>query len=353
MPFQRPTLTTISTRIRADFDAALGLLARARRNVLDVIGRVWAGAVHGVYGYGEYISKQILPDTADSTFLARHAGIWKITRKAATAASGFVTFQGAESVVFPSGVQMLIDDMEFQSTTSAAVANGSVTVAVVALKAGTVGNFSAASPVSLISPVGGILPDGVVASGGITGGADAETDASLLKRLLFRIQEPPCGGATHDYIAWAMERDKHGVEVTRAWCYPREMGEGTVTVRFMTDGVGNGIPSAQAVNDVDDHLQTVRPVTADVFVVAPVAVALTVQLVGLNPDTVSARAAIEAELADLIRREAEPGGTILVSHIREAISIAVGEYDHQLVYPVADVPHGLGEICVFGGVTWA
>ncbi|MDX9862130.1 MAG: hypothetical protein RBS99_14555, partial [Rhodospirillales bacterium] len=63
--------------------------------------------------------------------------------------------------------------------------------------------------------------------------------------------------------------------------------------------------------------------------------------------------AIEAEIRDLLRREAEPGGTILLSHIREAISIAAGEYDHALAAPAADLAHDTGEIAVFGGITWS
>ena len=62
--------------------------------------------------------------------------------------------------------------------------------------------------------------------------------------------------------------------------------------------------------------------------------------------------AIEAELEALIRREAVPGGTILISRIREAISIAAGEVDHRLDAPAADVTHTSGEIVTFGVLTW-
>jgi uncharacterized phage protein gp47/JayE len=90
-----------------------------------------------------------------------------------------------------------------------------------------------------------------------------------------------------------------------------------------------------------------------VTVVAPVAVPLDLTITGLTPDTAAVRAAIEAEIIDLLRREAVPGGTILLSHLREAISIAAGEADHALTIPAANVTHATGELAVLGTITWA
>ena len=65
-----------------------------------------------------------------------------------------------------------------------------------------------------------------------------------------------------------------------------------------------------------------------------------------------------AELADLLLREAQPEGgddegTILISHLQEAISTAAGETDHSLISPVGDVSHSLGEMAIMGIITWA
>ena len=62
--------------------------------------------------------------------------------------------------------------------------------------------------------------------------------------------------------------------------------------------------------------------------------------------------AVEAELQDLIRRETEPGGTLLVSHIREAISTSAGETDHDLTSPTADVTVQATQITVYGMTTF-
>jgi len=352
MAWHRDSLQTIATRIRGDIDSGLTLADRLRRNMLDVLGKAWAGAVHGLYGYGAYIAKQIFPWSADKENLARHAGWWGVNPKLAVAAKGPVTFEGVEGAVFPADASMSVDSLLFTSTTSGTVQNGTVTVSVIAQQVGIASNLPAGIKLSLTSPVAGILPDGVVGAEGITGGSEAEQDDSLLSRLEFRVQNTPAGGAPIDYVRWARSQEKHGVEVTRAWVYPREMGRGTVTVRFMTDGIGNGIPSAQAVADVKAYIETVRPATADVFVVAPIAVPLQFTILGLNPVTSTVQTAVENELKDLIRRESTPGGTLLISHIREAISIAAGEHDHELVQPDGNVAHDTGKICVFGGITW-
>ena len=70
------------------------------------------------------------------------------------------------------------------------------------------------------------------------------------------------------------------------------------------------------------------------------------------PDTAAVRAGVLSSLVDLLRRESEPGGTLLLSHIKEAISRVAGETDHVLSAPVADVVLGTGEFAVMGAITW-
>ena len=87
-------------------------------------------------------------------------------------------------------------------------------------------------------------------------------------------------------------------------------------------------------------------------VYAPVAVALdfTIQLV---PNTALVQAAVQAELEDMLRRDSAPGGTILISKINEAISLADGETDHTVTVPAGNVVHLANEIATMGDITWA
>lgn len=162
-----------------------------------------------------------------------------------------------------------------------------------------------------------------------------------------RYQEPPHGGNPADYVAWALEVPN----VTRAWCYPRLNGNGTVDVTFVCDGRADIIPTLGDVAAVQTHIDEVRPATADVTAFAPTPVPLDPSI-RLNPDSPEVRAAVLAELNDFIRREAIPAGTTRVSRLREAISSAAGETYHDLVSPADDVDLPAGQIQTLGDVTW-
>jgi uncharacterized phage protein gp47/JayE len=348
MPFDRPTLTELIARTKADIESRLeDADASLRRTLLAILATVEAGAVHGLYGYLDWIADQVMPDTAETEQLDRWASIWGIRRKEASVSSGTVTFSGADGGVIPEGTALArADGVEFETTAEATIEGGTAEVTVEATDAGESGNTTEGTKLSLSAAVEGIKS--TATAGELSGGADDETDADLRSRVLSRIRQAPHGGADFDYEAWALEISG----VTRAWVYPQEMGAGTVTVRCMTDDTTeNGIPDAATVAAVLAYLQEQRPVTAEVYVVAPVPVALDMTI-QLSPNTATVQAAVEEELAAVLLDEAEPGSTVLVSHLREAISVATGEADHVLVSPSADVEFGIGELPVLGVITW-
>lgn len=350
MPFQRPTLVGIDARIAADIESRLpGADARLRRSVLAVLHRALAGAVHGLYGYLGWLARQLMPDTAEAAHLERWASIWHIGRRLAVAATGNATVTGADGAVIPAGARLQRGDGAiYRITAPGRIASGGATVTVTAETPGAGGNSSGATALAFVSPLAGVQAAATVAADGLGGGADTESDAALRARLLDRIRRPPHGGAEHDYRAWALAVPS----VSRAWVYPSELGLSTVTVRVMADTVTESvIPGSATVAVVKDYIDARRPVTADVTVVAPVAAPLDVTA-SVTPESEAVKAAVTASLADLIRREAEPGGTLLVSHIREAISAAAGEHDHNLVAPATDVTHATGHIATMGRITW-
>lgn len=336
MPFDRPELAALIERAAGDVESRLaGVDARLRRSNAGVLSRVHAGGAHGLYGAIDWTARQILPDTADPDLLVRHANIHGLTAQAAQSASGSITVTGADGSVVPAGtVFVRADQAEYLSTTDATVSAGTANVPVVARAAGAAGNTAAGAQMTAAAVVTGVDTVAQVASGGIVSGADEEPAERLLARLLDHLRQPPHGGAAHDYVAWALEA---GPAVTRAWVYPLEMGPNTVTVRFVTDdSQGGPIPAESVVEEVGAYIESQRPVTVRVFTVAPVPKTLSVNL-RITPDTPAVRQAVEAELVDLLRREAEPGSTLLISRIREAISLAAGETDHDLIAPVENV----------------
>lgn len=350
MPFKRPSLTTLVGRANEDFDARLpGADSRLRRNTLDVVARTHAGATNGLYGYLDHIARQALPDSATGETLLRWATDFGVEPKAAAPATGLAALTGVNgSVVLAGAVLQRLDGFEYVTTADATIALGVAQVPIEAVTPGATGMAATGVSLTFASPTAGVASAAQVAAPGLTGGADAEEEEDLRGRVLERLRQPPHGGAKADYERWA--REVPGV--TRAWCYPLLNGLGTVGVTFVMDGRPDIIPEPADVTAVAAWIAPRRPTGADVDVFAPTPVPLDLTI-ALTPDTPEGRLAVEAELADLLARDAEPEGTILISRIREAVSIAAGESDNVVSVPSADVPHDAGELAVLGTITWA
>lgn len=360
MGFERRTLTSLRAEVRADYQAGLpGADALLQQSNLRVMGDVKAGLAHGLYGYLGWLAEQVLPDRAEWTWLERWAALFGLERRAANAAEGVATFSGQVGALVPAGLPLQTSGgARFETLAGGTIAaGGNANVAIRAVTAGAGGNQTVGVTLSLVEAVAGVNATALIAAN-VTGGVDEESDESLRARLLFRMALPPQGGAEHDYEHWA--REVPGV--TRVWVKRKEMGAGTVTVRFMMDelraseqGIPQGAGAPAYSGDlalVADHFAGPRPVTADVFVVAPIPVPLDLTITGLSPDTPAIRAAIEAEVKDMLFRDAVPGGIIRRSRLGEAVSIATGEVHHSLTLPAGDVVHGVGEIAVMGAVTY-
>lgn len=347
--FFRPLLSQLIVRIQGDVESRLpGADARLRFNVIDVLAKTYSGTAHGLYGNIDFLSR-FLPDVAESERLARWASIYGLTRKAAEAAVGAVTATGSDDVEIPTGTVLVrADGARYLVTDDATIDAGSVALAVVADGAGTAGAMVEGQSLTFQSPIAGVVAIATVAAGGIVGGAEQESDEDLRARLLLRIRNPVRGGSASDYVVWATEV----AEVTRAWVYENWNGLGTVKVLFVCDGRDTIIPDGDDVDVVEAYIADRRPVCADVTVGAPTATALNFTI-ALTPGSEAVKAAVEAELRDLIARETQPGGTLLLSHIQEAISIAAGETDHAMTAPSANVTPAAGHITTFGAITWS
>lgn len=345
MAFDRPTLRELITQMTTDAEREAGA-KQLRQSNLRVLPKVFAYACHGLYGFITWILKQLFPDTAEKQFLERQASIQGIYRRAASKATGTLTVSYTEGATLPVGTIFMSDDQTRYETTAEPEV-GSYTVPVQCLDAGTIGNREEGQTYTLVSPVTGVDAEAVGSE--MAGGAEAESDESLRERLLYRLRNPLRGGTATDYVAWAKEVPG----VTRAWCFPKEQGIGTVVVRFATDELtDDGVPTLGMVQIVADHIAESAPVTAATTVVAPVAKPVNFRIKDLIPDSESVRAQVEAELKSLFVREATPGEALLISHIRQAISSAAGEEDFELLEPTADVPADSTQLLVVGEVTY-
>jgi uncharacterized phage protein gp47/JayE len=354
MSFNIPTPQELRDQNYNELETEIeGSNPRLQNSFLNGIAKMTSLAIHGVYIYLKYLFKQIFVTTADSEFLDLHGSPLGIDRLEATASTGNVTATGNDSVSVPQGTLLQRSDgVQYRVTTGGITASGTVTVPVEAVSFGLTTDALEGDSLSFVSPIAGLDSSALVASGGLTGGADEESDDDYKARILVRKRQPPQGGAEYDYTTWA----KEVASVTRAWATGLEDGLGSVRVRFMMDDkYADGIPLAGDVTTVQDYIDatTRKPVTADVLVSAPVAEPVDIDIT-LSPNTPTVQASVTAELEDLFFRDSEPSGTILISKIREAVSRASGETDNTVTDPVANVTAtSTGNILTVGTITFS
>ncbi|MBJ7553152.1 baseplate J/gp47 family protein [Marinomonas spartinae] len=349
MAFSRPTRTTIQARVAADIERHSGQKATRRGDVYYPLAQAVAGAAHGLHGHLQYNVDQLFDDTCDDDNLLRRAAEMGIYRTHASRASGTATITGNNgATVLVDTLLQTDDEATYRVTQAATIADGQAVLALTAVNAGSTGNLPAGSTLRFVSTQLDIDVEASVIS--LTGGSDMEAIDRVRKRLAERRKNPSMGGNKADYITWTLAAHN---DVTRAWCYPHELGLGTVTVRFVTEDLPSPVASEAHLAAVKAYIDEKRPVSMKQLYVFPViAKPLDIRFTTVAPNTAAVRAAIIAELKDLLRRKAEPGGTLFLSQIREAISLASGE-DNHVIDLTHDVTCGTGEFLVLGEISWA
>ncbi|MBW1784814.1 MAG: baseplate J/gp47 family protein [Deltaproteobacteria bacterium] len=360
MAFSRPTLQTILDRIKGDLKAELSITAILRRSFLSAMARAMAGATHILHGHLNFISKQIFPDQAEQEYLERWAGIYGVERKAATFTQLNIDIVFTAVATAVAGTSFKRSDGEIYTLNADVTSTGAETLSgtVTAENSGSDTNTDDSEIITLESPISGVDSEATVTSTAVEGEA-TETDESLRARVVARIQNPPAGGTAADYI-----NEMLGVAgVTRAWVTPGGLGEGTVLCYFVQDEDLDIIPGAAEIATVQEAIDIFKPVTADAIVVAPVERTLDMSI-ALSPNTQAVRDAVTEEITDVVFRESQVSGsykevgavfdgTVLISKLNEAISIAAGEEDHSIISPTDDIEAQFGEIVVLGTITFS
>ena len=379
MPFARPPLSELRAGVAADLTSSIaGGDALLRTSNLRVLGAIMAAAAHGHYGYIDWIAKNAVPFTCTGEYLEAWAALKGVTRKPATAAGGQGTFVAAAGAVLPAGTQVLRGDgVAYAVAADTPAAGGQVVPSLVAVTPGAAANLASGAALTLGSAIAGVAAAGT-ASSDFTGGADLEDDDGLRSRMLIAFASPPQGGDASDYVDWALAVPG----VTRAWCAPREMGAGTVTVRFMmdtaeagqggfpqgTDGVAaaetRALPATGDQLAVANAIYVERPVTALVYAVAPQPNTVAFTIAGLATASAATQTAVKAAIAQVFLTQGAPGGVVDVSYIEAAIAavaatkgfvITAIACDHGQVTPGAagNIASNIGKLPVLGVVTWA
>ena len=262
----------------------------------------------------------------------RYAGLRGLRRRNATYSAGKgATVSGNPDAVIAVGLQIKTEDGRFYETTESAVipASGSVIVAVRSLATGAVQNIKTATKGSFMAAPVGVSTDVVLND--VVGATNAESDSSLLERLLNKIRRPAAGGNKYDYKDWALEVD--GVE--QAYVYPLRRGLGTVDIAITAD---NGMPSDDTVRRAQEYIDQERPVTAkESKVVKPdvTKVNFNIQVkisgVALNDIKTAINNALRDYFNGLI-----PGDDLIVSQCEAVINNLIGVVDRRFIAPTAN-----------------
>lgn len=347
--FTRPTLAAIVARVQGDIEATLtGASARLRRTPERALGLSLAGASHALHGHMSWLARQVVPS---SGMARRMLDLWasaflQTPLILATPSTGLGTASGTGTVTAGTEFVRLADGALFTADATTAI-GGFSDIAITSSATGAAANMEDGELLQLVSPIADVGSTLTIAPGGLTGGTDDETGVALLARLLNNLRNPPKGGGEGDYVAWALETP--GVGATRAWEYrgtdgSGNPGTGRVAVTFVLDNHATSlIPDGAAVTAVQTYIDARAPAETFVFAPTPITLGITGTM---TPDDATVKAAAVAEVAAMLLRVAEPGGTIPLSQINEAISSAAGETDHVITLPAADATHAFGELAV-------
>ena len=394
MPWPRPTLTTLRTQVASDISSGLpGTDGTLRFSNLNITGSALAGLAYLHYGYIDWISLQSNPFTATDEFLEAWAALKNVYRKGAQAATGTWTASGVATTDIPLGsVLVRGDGYTYQTTADAQIGTGgTVTIPIAAILPpidpvsnptgnGAIGTLVVGSTLTLQTAIENVTSSGPVAAS-LTPGADIELDDSLRTRMLFAYQNPPQGGDQGDYVEWATAVNG----VTRAWCLPNGFGAGTVVLYVMLDSAEaefNGFPQgSNGVSqydqgpgnlprgtvatgdqlDVANAIITEQPVTALLYVCAPIPDTINFTISGISGSSAATRAQIAQTIAGIFVQYGAPVGaagsgnvnaTIDLSYIESAIAAIPGTAGFVITSPPGNITGTLGQLPVLGTVNY-
>ncbi len=187
------------------------------------------------------------------------------------ASGGVATLTGVLGTTFADGTLATAPDGTTQVKVSGTVSipgsppgTGSVTAKIVAVTAGSVGNFPAGSQFTWNSPPSGADATFTLSTG-LSNGTDVESNPAIYARIVSQIQNPRRGGTAADYRAWGVPANSGIVFV---YVYPRRSGTGTVDLVIVVAGSPSGtgaerVPSAALQATVQAAVDAARPVACD------------------------------------------------------------------------------------------
>lgn len=207
-------------------------------------------------------------EDATNEFLDKKVYDFGIYRKMGTSARGIIKVTGTNGTFIPKGSEVLSQgELVFYTLNDAWIENEEAMIEVEASNVGVDFNIIANSIDKFAKKIDGV--SSVTNEEEFKEGTDAETDEELRERFFEIIRRPATSGNIYHYEQWAKEIDG----INQARVKPLWNGNGTVKVIVSNN---NNIVEEDIVRKCQEHINKVRPVGADVTVITPTKLDITV-----------------------------------------------------------------------------
>ncbi|MCK5605859.1 baseplate J/gp47 family protein [Candidatus Pacearchaeota archaeon] len=356
----RDSLQTIRDRIVADFISIADLTsALLRRGTVPGLIKALTGSFFSLQGQIDNVRNNITPNPEMDDEVLESSAFWLgsgMTRKLAEKTKGPVTAVGneGETVLAGERLQQRSTGVVYIVDANVDVVAGIALLDVTAELAGEAGNANTDTPLVFEQPIPGIDSTATVASPGLIGGADRETNPELLARLEVKVRREFDSRDAEWYTDTALEV----ANVTRAWAFGNWNGPGTVVLFFMMDNLyADGIPLAGDVANMQAYIVARVHIGMANFTASAPGAAVTNFTILLTPNNATVQQAVEDSVGEMLKRVAQiedgtGSGFIPQSKINDAVSAAVGVDDYQVTAPTTGITPGTGEIAVAGVFTF-
>jgi uncharacterized phage protein gp47/JayE len=325
-----------------------------RHSLVKVLASVDAGINHQFLGDLDFLSQQIFPDTAEGEHLRSH---WssRVAPLYAVAATGRISVPGVPGSVLPAGLVYTSSSGQryFTEASFRVDPEGTAIAAVRSETFGAEANLAAGETLSLSTSIPpGIDSTAVVTGGGITGGADAESDEAYLVRVLQSIRNSNRYGKPGDFADWAVDSSP---EVSRAWEYRNFSIFGAVLIMVIGGNQIDGITQVSNLALIAEYISEVAPPV--LFTVRTPALIPLQPVIRLLPaeNTTSNRTITTGRLKNYLQTAAAPGLTCTAGMLREAIIDGVTISDAAVKLGGSEsgyVTSTVLELAVLGDISW-
>lgn len=292
------TLQELKEQALADIESKVGRTAPLLPvSVWETLATVMAGIAYLILKYGQWTRRQIFVATADEDAILARGLEYGLEPTPATLFIGEITVTGTNGSEIPSGSILTVGSFTYVTLELAEIASGSAVIPIEATSAGAASNLTVSDELEFSSPIAGVDSTAILTT--ITQSGEDEEDIELFRRrVTFRQQLPPQGGAIPDYILWSTE--VAGI----AEAYVFDATGGVVNVYPLTTSplFDDRIPDSGKIAELQAYLDDpVRRVLGANPVVLPFTnLGITTTITNLVPNTAELRATIETEIENYL-----------------------------------------------------